>query len=382
MTPPQGSASRSPSPLFWTLALLVLVVAGLLATSYAAAYTFLGGIGLGAAALVAGVHLARWVRGRWRSTLWILARTLVAVLAVALASLMTMRSAHDPRDYPGNASPRAVDRAPALKYTIAIAPVAGSAGSFRVDETLLIDRAPLRRDSLYRSLIQLGVRGVYDTTLRNSLLEQMSGLPADTVAITFPPREVKSRSRGFLLREVRVIPLGHGAGNFGTFIVPPADTLYTVLCSWDCPPTVVRVRDLRRGSFYAAKDVDALTMRTYVDTESATWSLDDVRDGVVFAYTPPPFHHLRPLLAPFAGVSDLSDWLLAAFGVVGSLFLGPVVKPRIAEMLRGRGRRDREADVAAKPKVRLVVASDGTEVEIEPRTRPPSWRERLFGRRR
>ena len=54
----------------------------------------------------------------------------------------------------------------------------------------------------------------------------------------------------------------------------------------------------------------------YLDTETVTWTVENLDGDIVFAYIPSPFHYLRPLLAPFISLATLSQWLFGLIGVV------------------------------------------------------------------
>jgi hypothetical protein len=94
-----------------------------------------------------------------------------------------------------------------------------------------------------------------------------------------------------------------------------------------CAPSEVEITGLPKGSFFAARGVEAVTVTPYVNEEIVTWRSDDVSDGVVFAYIPPPFQVARPVLAPFIGASTASDWTVGLITLVGTVVAMPLVQP-------------------------------------------------------
>jgi len=143
-----------------------------------------------------------------------------------------------------------------------------------------------------------------------------------------PVRSVASERRGFLLREVTIQPWQTGATSNVTLTAPDGETAVTRVCTFvSCAPTEVEITGLPKGSFFAARGVPDVTITPYVNEEIVTWHTNDVSDGIVFAYIPPPFQVARPVLAPFIGASTASDWTVGLITLVGTVIAMPLVQP-------------------------------------------------------
>jgi hypothetical protein len=176
-----------------------------------------------------------------------------------------------------------------------------------------------------------------------------------TWTVTLPARQVTGANRGLLLRELSIAPLQN------------ASLSGVVLRTDTCSSASAELTDFPRGSFYAARDAEKLKRYPYVDTETITWSIRSLRRGVVFSYILPPFQHLRPILAPFIGVTSLSQWVIGLLGFIGAIALTPIVKPVLLEIAKKRFKSWMEKEPSKSPKrtVPLIVSGKGEEKEIE-----------------
>lgn len=99
---------------------------------------------------------------------------------------------------------------------------------------------------------------------------------------------------------------------------------------------LVLLRDAPRGSFLAAKNAEKMEKHPYMDTETVSWSVMDLEEGITFAFVPPPFHYIRPMIEPLLGVSGLNEWVLGILGLSGSILLTPIVKPVLLSIAQKR----------------------------------------------
>ncbi|NLH06093.1 MAG: hypothetical protein GX484_00650 [Chloroflexi bacterium] len=174
--------------------------------------------------------------------------------------------------------------------------------------------------------------------------------------MTIPEREVASRPRGFLLREVTIEPLGTGATASIPLELDDGTQVEMRLCRvFSCPPSEVEIQDFPQNAFYAAQNVAEVRSTPYVRTETVTWTTDDLDDGITFAYIPSPYHRLRPVLSPFLGAASLGDWLLGLVAMVGSILTAPLVGPLLEHLLDEYvlgdlfRRRERHANAPGEP---------------------------------
>ena len=292
------------------LLIVLLVLLGLLIVSYQAALALVAGIVVAILLLIVGRWLIHQVRKSQRRGLWIAAglATLVCLGAVVVLALIgpviggTFPIEEEASEEPVEAQSEVPPRVVIETYTVEASPLEKLVAGVWVQERL-----------------------IYDVVAGDDLL-------ADDEDMILPERRVLSRRKGFLLREVTVEPLGEGP--YATVSVPWADgsTLDARLCGATCPVTTIRVEDLPKGAFYAARGTETVNVTEYINTEIITWTTSDLSDGIVFAYITPPFQVLRPVLAPLIGASNANEWAIGVFGMLTSVIGAPLIKP-VAENL-------------------------------------------------
>jgi hypothetical protein len=172
---------------------------------------------------------------------------------------------------------------------------------------------------------------------------------------------VTSTNRGFLLRETSVVtPSPHwGVARDGFAGVDPR------FVKW-CDTVQVEVT-LPKGAFQDARKAFDMQRSRYGDSETVTWSLDDLRQGVTFSYVPPPYCRLRSILEPFLGLKSAGQWVVGIVGLIVGGLLAPVVGPTLVGFAKTRLGTWLESRFRKKPKdtARLVVSETGEEKEIE-----------------
>lgn len=332
-----GRRSTKRSLLVTALASVVLIggvvlAAGLAIVDFRAA----GALVLGVAAawvLVGLVRLARRVR---RRVLLAVGLGVVVLLGAALLLVMFLSNTSDfiaeeaPAD--GAAAPEgeggAIDppRAVVTGYRVSARP--GVDG-----EHLLVNEA-----------VVYDVRRGADVVLGGQYL-------------LLPEREITSHSRGFLLREVTIEPLGAGAMASIPVSLDDGTELDLRLCTvLSCPPSEVELQEFPEDAFFAARDVAEVQSTSYVRTQTVRWTTDDLDGGITFAYIPAPYHRLRPVLSPFLGAASIGDWLVGLVAMVGSILAAPLVGPLLEHLLDEyvlgdvvRRRKGRTADAHGEP---------------------------------
>lgn len=214
-------------------------------------------------------------------------------------------------------------------------PLAGSGGGAAEpagEEAAEAPEPPLvGRIDIYRVNVQPGeslAAGVEVSEAAVYTLTKGGGEVVSGQIYEVPVRSVASERRGFLLREVTIIPWQTGATSNITLTAPDGETAVTRVCTFvSCAPSEVEITGLPKGSFFAARGVEDVTVTPYVNEEIVNWRSDDVSDGIVFAYIPSPFQVARPVLAPFIGASTASDWTVGLITLVGTVVAMPLVQP-------------------------------------------------------
>ncbi len=103
-----------------------------------------------------------------------------------------------------------------------------------------------------------------------------------------------------------------------------------------CIPGVVTVQGLPRGAFWAARGGQDVQRQPYLDEETVTWRLRCAQAGITFAYLRPPWHHARPVLAPFVSWGTLREGLFAFVVWLGSAVLAPVLAEFLQSWLKAQ----------------------------------------------
>lgn len=132
------------------------------------------------------------------------------------------------------------------------------------------------------------------------------------------PKTIVSTSRGFMLREVAIRPLE--IDSTGTFTVTLQNGRI-VSSTLEVSNTEIQLIDFPKGSFHEARDAKDVTRFAYVDQETIIWSAFNSKRGVVFAYIPPHYRHLKPLINPFLGLTTVSNWIIAICSIIVTFVL-------------------------------------------------------------
>lgn len=191
-------------------------------------------------------------------------------------------------------------------------------------------------------------------------------------SVDLPERKVRSTSLGLLSRQVKIMPDQAGPSGEAVITLPDGRVLKGSICSLTCGKIVIVLHDVPAGSFLAAKDADDIKKAPYINTETVSWSVLDPDQGITFAFVPPPFNVVRPVIEPLLGVSSLNQWLLGILGLISTLLVSPLLKPLLFRA--GQKMIDphpdeqppakRKIDTKRRPPVLIPNTGEQTEADI------------------
>jgi len=291
------------------LVVVVLAAIGLLAVDYRAALALAGGIVIALALIL----LLR--RFGWRLILVLGVIGLLVVVVLFTFQRVALAPEAVPTSPPAASEEPASDEAPptysarVTGYSAAVVPIDERLTGLHIQEEISVD---LYLDG---TLVQSGV--------------------------VFPvePHDLESMPQGFLLREVRWEVPGTAE-----LILDDGTLVETRVCRPRCPAARVELRDFPRGAFYAARDAGEAEIRPYLNTEIVRWEATAADGTLSFAMLPPPYSVLKPVLAPFLGVTSWGELGLVLAGMLITLILGIIqafahdwFKDLLAGLFKGRG---------------------------------------------
>jgi hypothetical protein len=292
-----------------------------------------------ALALMVGVALAfavRWIWTRFAGRTRLLVLGIGAVILIGAACLLITTggftlvgfSAANGSDGP----PEGVPSFPEIRfYRVTIEP-ANTPNTFTVNESIVFDVVTPTREVI-----------------------------AANQVMPFPPREINSENKGFLLREVVIQPWGVNAAEPVAIAMPDGSTQLAVLCtSASCALSEIEVRGFPEGAFYAARETSEIERIPYIGDETVTWSTRRIRSGIAFSYVPAPFNAVAGIARPLLGASNLSEWAAGLFGMVASVLAIPLLKPLVVDIAED------------KASARLKKAWDKRKQTASPKSPPPA----------
>jgi hypothetical protein len=190
-------------------------------------------------------------------------------------------------------------------------------------------------------------------------------------SVELPEREVTSTNVGLLTREVRIMPIQANSSGNAIITLPDGRTLKGSICSFSCENIDIELHDAPKGSFLVAKDAEKTQKYPYIDTETISWSVINLEQGITFAFIPPPFHHIRQIIEPLLGASALNQWVLGILGLICTIFITPIVQPVILTTAQKRfgswldRRSEAKAREETKKKATIIISSTGEEKEVD-----------------
>ena len=157
--------------------------------------------------------------------------------------------------------------------------------------------------------------------------------------------KVTIKKHGFLLNEVVIHPVVSCADAHGL-------------------KSLVTLSDFPINSFYAAYHAQELQKSPYLETETITWTSSGAM--IKFLFIPPPYQHLRHLLAPLFGVSHAGQWIYGILGLLSAYIFMPYMLPVLREMMESTlKRRLLNANKTEKQTAKIITNDKGDEIEIE-----------------
>ncbi len=179
---------------------------------------------------------------------------------------------------------------------------------------------------------QAGVFSIAETVVINPQWVQYHHEPEIPPSVDLPAREVTSTNVGLLTRQVKVTP--GRADPSGNTAITLADgrILKGAICSFSCGNIDAKISEAPAGSFLAARNAGKIQKAASAQAETVSWSGFSLDQGITFAFVPPPFNFMGPVIAPLAGVSALNPGILGILGLIGTLLLTPILKPLILEV--------------------------------------------------
>jgi hypothetical protein len=181
--------------------------------------------------------------------------------------------------------------------------------------------------------------------------------------LELPNRELSGGQIGLLLGELKILPLEMDSRGYVDLTLKNGITKHRSLCGSYCPKVNVELIDFPKDSFYQAKYSEDIKRRTYLNTETITWSPQNPDRGISFAYILPPFHQLRVLLTPFLNIDSIGQWLLSLLALVSTVVFTPLVKPVVTDLAKEKLLSLFKPK--PKKKLKIFISSKGEEKEID-----------------
>ena len=183
---------------------------------------------------------------------------------------------------------------------------------------------------------QSGIFSIREAVSINPQWTDFNHEPDLPATVDLPGREVTSTRIGLFTWQVRIMPDEADPSGEAEITLPDGHILKGTICTYTCEKIDVELNDAPKGSFLAARNAENIHRYPYIDTETISWSVINLDQGITFAFVPPPFNFVRPIIDPLLGVAALDQWLLGILGTVCTLVVTPVVKPLIQEAARKR----------------------------------------------
>ena len=268
------------------VAAVLAFVAGLLSLNYYAAAVLV----LGAALAWPAVRLIRFLARRWKKLL------LPLFFALAIAACLLYTRFLAPLYFSAIPSQQMING-----YHLTVSNPDWGSEVFLLKETVILDPKWMEY--------------THETTLPPS--------------IDLPERKVTSNNIGLFTREVRISPGQPDPSGEVIITMPDGSTFKGPMCSFSCAKADIEMLDIPKGSFLAARNAENIQEHLFLDTETITWSVIDLSQGVIFAFVRPPFNYVRPIIAPLLSVTALNQWLLGILGSIFTLVITPILRPVI-----------------------------------------------------
>ncbi|NEQ04746.1 MAG: hypothetical protein F6K37_01690 [Moorea sp. SIO4E2] len=138
-------------------------------------------------------------------------------------------------------------------------------------------------------------------------------------------RKIESDNKGWGVKEVYISFFGFGLNSsfhedLNETITQqnfPKEEDVEVICLGICPKSLIELVDFPVGSFLKAKDsINIEYGEPYDNSQTITWSVNNLERDIRFSYISPPFHNFRIFFEPFSKFDSLPQPLVFTFGII------------------------------------------------------------------
>lgn len=132
-------------------------------------------------------------------------------------------------------------------------------------------------------------------------------------------RTISSEGAGFALRKVSFVPLSEfGLSNKNS-----------------SSPLKIEIKNIPSGSFYRVDDLDNVEAVPFTSNKTTVkFSTEDIDKEISFTYFSKPYNYFSSILKPLAGISSIGNGLLIILGMISASIFKEVVKPFITEEVK------------------------------------------------
>lgn len=158
-----------------------------------------------------------------------------------------------------------------------------------------------------------------------------------------PVRIVTWTRRGLILREVTLTAATYDSSGYASNLEADGSGNNEFMFWYTKAKSTVILKGLKRGTFYGADNATSVTVNTYRETESATWTCLDPESEIRFALFPSNLGAVSRFVRPIASLFELSSWIAGVMGAF-AFSLITVLRKRLGQRaldLRLRGQRHR-----------------------------------------
>ncbi|MFN6564812.1 MAG: hypothetical protein RMY28_034140 [Nostoc sp. ChiSLP01] len=207
-------------------------------------------------------------------------------------------------------------------YEINFEPLNKELTSFKITEDLLLRKKDVQLSVKKGFRKQAKIPFSETDSPMNALNESYSNNQATKFKLI---REINSISKGFVVKELNVIPLNSSLEGYINLKFKNG-TAIKIEIGGSKESTII-VDKIPKGSFYQAKDPNNLKLSDYLDEEKVEWTASNLQQGIKFAYIIEPFNYLNGVLRPLLKISSIPEGIFTFFGVVITFIVSYRFKP-------------------------------------------------------
>jgi hypothetical protein len=150
-------------------------------------------------------------------------------------------------------------------------------------------------------------------------------------------RTIRSTSEGYLTMKIFYVPLEtYRFRGWHRLVLVSGERLHLLLNDFKCEDVSIELRDMPKGSFQSARYGKKEEKQPFAETETISWSVNNLEDSVGVAFVKPGFEKYGPILSPFLGLSSMNGWVAAFLALFLTVVIGAVgdfVKDKIKAVL-------------------------------------------------